>query len=62
MPEMKDRNLEELDEMFIKTVPLRKFRTYRTIGIEHMHDDEVDVTAAKAAPTVANTEIEARNV
>jgi len=42
MSEMKDRSLQEIDELFIKRVPARKFKMYCTVGIEHMHDDEVD--------------------
>jgi MFS transporter, SP family, sugar:H+ symporter len=34
VPECKGRSLEEIDRMFIESVPIRKFRTYQHIAIE----------------------------
>ena len=56
MPEMKDRSSEEIDELFIKGVPARKFKKYRTVGIEHMHDDEVYSGKQESMPIVTTTE------
>lgn len=55
MPEMKDRSLEEIDELFIRCVPARKFKKFRTVGIEHMHDDEVS-GKQESMPTLVTTE------
>lgn len=33
IPEMKDRSLEEVDEMFEKKVPLREFKDYKSKGL-----------------------------
>lgn len=30
MPELKNRSLEEIDELFVHNVPAWKFKTYRT--------------------------------
>lgn len=56
MPEMKDRSLEEIDELFIKGVPARKFKKHRTVGIEHMHDDEPEHKGVEIKPTATNDE------
>ncbi|KAL9080411.1 MAG: hypothetical protein Q9157_000796 [Trypethelium eluteriae] len=42
MPEVKDRTLEEIDEMFEKRLPARKFRTYKCVGRSTV--TEIDAT------------------
>lgn len=55
MPEMKDRSLEEIDELFIRGVPARKFKKYPTVRVEHMPDDEVS-RKQESMPALVTTE------
>ncbi|KAF2194587.1 MFS general substrate transporter [Zopfia rhizophila CBS 207.26] len=50
MPEMKGRNLEEIDELFLKKVSVWKFKTYQTsIGHEATREVEEKVLEQKGA-------------
>ncbi|KAF2122593.1 general substrate transporter [Lophiotrema nucula] len=40
LPEIKNRTLEEIDEMFEARLPARKFRKYVCVG-RHIHDDKL---------------------
>jgi MFS transporter, SP family, sugar:H+ symporter len=42
IPETKDRMLEEIDEMFAKRVPTRKFKTFVTTCLENVVVEEKD--------------------
>lgn len=39
LPEVKNRTLEEIDEMFEARLPARKFRTYTCVGLLSAHGD-----------------------
>jgi nitrate/nitrite transporter NarK len=44
LPEVKNRTLEEIDEMFEARLPARKFRTYKCVGVL----STLDATARKS--------------
>jgi len=52
LPEMKNRTLEEIDEMFVKRVATRKFATYECECSRVAHDIVVEQKAEEGARRV----------
>ncbi|KAL1861105.1 hypothetical protein Plec18167_002807 [Paecilomyces lecythidis] len=48
LPEVKDRTLEEIDEMFEMRLPARKFASYKCVG-RHARDQRLDENADTAS-------------
>ncbi|KAL2005365.1 hypothetical protein VTN00DRAFT_2576 [Thermoascus crustaceus] len=59
LPEVKDRTLEEIDEMFEMRLPARKFATYKCVGRAAREDDEVkDQGSSQEKEEVAGSDTE----
>lgn len=56
MPELKGRNLEEIDELFEKKLPAWQFHKYETTGLSH------DVAVIQNAPNTKSAVIELEDV
>ncbi|KAJ0119075.1 sugar transporter 4 [Diaporthe amygdali] len=48
LPEVKDRRLEEIDEMFLARLPAKKFRQYECVGIGAL------AVASDSSPSISN--------
>lgn len=58
MPELKGRNLEEIDELFEAKIPAWRFKKYQTSGISHdvaaLQQDHNAAVSSKAAAVELN--------
>lgn len=64
---MKGRSLEEIDEMFIKKVPVKKFKTYHSTlldsaALEVQQNMEVTILAKTLADHVEEAEADSKDL